>query len=145
MPDVFSKAKRSDVMSRIRGNGNKGTELALMLIFRRNGIKGWRRHQKLFGKPDFVFRKERVAVFVDGCFWHSCPKHKTTPKANKTFWGEKLAANKTRDRLVSLTLKSQGWRVLRIWEHALRLRTEINVVRRITAVLQSGVHITKSK
>ena len=70
MPDVFTAAKRSAVMARIRGRGNKDTELRMMALLRAHGITGWRRGQKLFGKPDFVFRRERVAVFVDGCFWH---------------------------------------------------------------------------
>jgi DNA mismatch endonuclease (patch repair protein) len=73
MADVFSKAKRSEVMSRIRPRGNKGTELALMAFFRAHGHTGWRRGRPLFGKPDFVFRKNKVALFVDGCFWHGCP------------------------------------------------------------------------
>ena len=120
MPDVFTKAKRSEVMSRIRGRGNKATELRLMAIFREFGITGWRRHQPVFGKPDFVFRQQRVAVFVDGCFWHGCPKHATFPASRRAFWLEKFARNKARDRLVTHTLRKNGWRVLRIWEHELR-------------------------
>jgi hypothetical protein len=65
MPDVFTKAKRSAVMSRIRGSGNRDTELRLIALFRAHGISGWRRRMALFGKPDFVFRRERVVVFVD--------------------------------------------------------------------------------
>ena len=74
MTDVFSKKKRSQVMAAIRSKGNKTTELRLASILRAHGISGWRRHQPLFGKPDFVFRRERLAVFVDGCFWHGCPQ-----------------------------------------------------------------------
>lgn len=118
--DVFTPEKRSDVMSRVRSCGNLKTELALIRVFREIRIAGWRRKQKVFGKPDFVFRKERIAVFVDGCFWHSCPLHATFPKQNATFWEEKLARNRVRDRLVNRTLRRQGWRVLRIWEHELR-------------------------
>jgi DNA mismatch endonuclease Vsr len=77
MPDTFTKQKRSEMMSRIRSAGNKGTELRLVQIFRTNSITGWRRGSKLPGKPDFVFPKQRLAVFVDGCFWHGCPKHAT--------------------------------------------------------------------
>ena len=120
MSDVFSKTKRSLVMSRIRGRGNKDTELALTKIFRRFGIKGWRRNQKVFGKPDFVFPKLKLAVFVDGCFWHGCPRHGTKPKQNAAFWAKKLAANKARDRLVTRTLRKAGWQVVRLWEHSLR-------------------------
>jgi len=120
MPDVFTKSKCSDVMSRIRSRGNKATELRLMAIFRQFGITGWRRHQPVFGKPDFVFRQQRVTVFVDGCFWHGCPKHATFPATRRAFWLAKFARNKARDRLVTHTLRKNGWRVLRIWEHELK-------------------------
>lgn len=119
MADVFSKAKRSEVMSRIRGSGNKATELLLAELFRRNHLTGWRRNLPLFGKPDFVFPKLKLAVFVDGCFWHGCPKHATKPKTNRAFWQRKLARNKQRDKQVSRGLREQGWKVVRIWECAL--------------------------
>jgi DNA mismatch endonuclease (patch repair protein) len=70
-------------------------------------------------KPDFVFRKLKLAVFVDGCFWHGCPRHFIKPRNNAAFWRAKIAANRTRDRFVNRTLRAQGWKVLRIWEHAL--------------------------
>ena len=120
MPDVFTKAKRSEVMSRIRGRGNKDTELALAKLLRAAGITGWRRHVALLGKPDFTFRRQRVVVFVDGCFWHACPKHSNLPVGNRAFWEKKLSANKNRDRLVTRTLRREGWCVIRIWEHDLR-------------------------
>jgi DNA mismatch endonuclease (patch repair protein) len=120
MSDVFSKAKRSEVMASIRSRGNKDTELALMRLFRRHGVTGWRRHQPVFGRPDFVFPKARVAVFVDGCFWHGCPKHSTVPATHRAFWKRKFTANRLRDRLVNRTLRRKGWRVVRIWEHDLR-------------------------
>jgi DNA mismatch endonuclease (patch repair protein) len=68
MPDIFTPAKRSAVMALIRLRGNRATELRLIALMREHGITGWRRNAKVFGKPDFVFRRERVAVFVDGCF-----------------------------------------------------------------------------
>ncbi|MCX6894615.1 MAG: very short patch repair endonuclease [Verrucomicrobia bacterium] len=130
MPDIFTKAKRSEVMSRIRSRGNKATELALARVLRRHKITGWRRQgeirkaesgkQKFKVKVDFVFRAARTAVFVDGCFWHGCPRHGTQPKGNAAFWRRKIARNQSRDRLVTRTLRVQGWRVLRIWEHELR-------------------------
>jgi DNA mismatch endonuclease (patch repair protein) len=137
MPDVFTKAKRSDVISRIHGRGNKATELALAKVFRQNRITGWRRHQAHFGKPDFAFARFRVAVFVDGCFWHGCPKHSTMPRGNRAFWAQKLAANKARDRLVTRTLRSAGWRVVRIWEHDLTKRASVCVAK-IQAALKAG-------
>ena len=119
MSDVFTKAKRSAVMSLIRGSGNKDTELRLIGILKTLGITGWRRRWPLEGKPDFVFPKLKLAVFVDGCFWHGCPIHATQPKQNAEFWKTKIARNQTRDRLVTGTLRRADWRVLRIWEHEL--------------------------
>lgn len=131
VPDVFPKSKRSEIMSRVRGRGNKMTELALVKLFRKNRISGWRRHQPIFGNPDFVFPKRRLAVFVDGCFWHGCPKHATQPMSNHAFWKTKLAKNRYRDRLVMRTLHVSGWDTLRIWQHELLRRNEIRLLRRI--------------
>ncbi len=116
------------------------TELALVRVFRAHRITGWRRHQPVFGKPDFVFLKLRLALFVDGCFWHGCPKHGTKPRNNAAFWRKKFAANTRRDRLVTRTLRKNGWRVLRIWEHTLRWATkdaknEARLVARLRRVL----------
>lgn len=133
MADVFSKAKRSQVMAAIRSKGNKDTEVCLARILRVGGISGWRRHVALPGRPDFVFQKDRVAVFVDGCFWHGCPQHGRKPDSNKRYWNAKIARNKARDRAVTLALKSAGWRVVRIWEHGLKLRN--SVTRRVAAAL----------
>jgi len=155
MTDVFTKAKRSEVMSRIRGRGNKDTELALVRLLRSNKIWGWRRQvtlsvrssrgieaqtgngnlikassHRLRVKVDFVFRKSRTAIFVDGCFWHGCPKHATKPKNNRAFWQRKLAGNAARDQLVTQTLKRAGWGVIRIWECDLAKRPQV-CVRRI--------------
>ena len=160
--------KRSEVMSRIRGRGNKDTELALAKLFRRHKIADWRRqtilivrssrreeahtenrkskirNPKLIGassprllrvKVDFVFRRERLALFVDGYFWHGCPRHATKPKNNRAFWHRKLFANKTRDRLVNQTLRRASWRVLRIWEHELAKKNETRLLRRLLAFI----------
>jgi DNA mismatch endonuclease (patch repair protein) len=138
MADVFTAAKRSEVMSKIRGRGNKKTELALIALFHRHGITGWRRNQKVFGKPDFVFWKVRVAVFVDGCFWHGCSKHCTMPDTNRDFWEKKLRANRRRDREVNRVLRNQGWKVLRIWEHALVEKNERRLLSRIRGILNDA-------
>jgi DNA mismatch endonuclease, patch repair protein len=131
MPDVFTKAKRSEVMSRIRGKGNRDTELRLIEIFRAHKITGWRRNHALYGKPDFVFRAVKVAVFVDGCFWHGCPIHATKPRNNAAFWRKKLARNVERDREVFRFLRSAGWRVVRVWEHDLARKNEKRLVARL--------------
>ena len=146
MPDIFTKAKRSEVMSRIRSRGNKDTELALIRVFRAHGITGWRKQQEvriqksevriLKVRPDFVFPKLRLAVFVDGCFWHGCPQHATKPRTNAAFWRKKFAANRARDVLVTRTLRRNGWRVLRIWEHELARKHEARLVARIWRVLE---------
>ncbi len=120
MADVFTKEKRSQVMSRIKGKGNKDTELAMITIMREYHISGWRREQPVFGKPDFVFRKQKVALFVDGCFWHSCPLHANTPKNNREFWIKKLKSSKDRDVVVNRELRKLGWKIIRVWEHELK-------------------------
>src|SRR2546426_891434 len=109
MADVFTKSKRSDLMSRVRSRGNKNTELAIIRFFRRHRVTGWRRNHLVFGSPDFMFLQSRLAVFVDGCFWHDCPKHGTEPASNRAFWRKKLTRNKVRDRLVNRTLRQRGW------------------------------------
>lgn len=116
MADVFNKAKRSEVMSCIRPRGNKDTELALLKLLKAERLTGWRRGQAVLGKPDFIFREARLAVFVDGCFWHGCPKHYQLPANNRAFWTKKLEANKNRDRYVTRLLRRKGWKVIRIWE-----------------------------
>jgi DNA mismatch endonuclease, patch repair protein len=91
----------------------------------------------VFGKPDFVFRKLRVAIFVDGCFWHGCPRHGSRPQSNQHFWKEKLNRNKARDLLVAKSLKVSGWRVLRIWQHDLVAKHEKRVIARIRRALRA--------
>ena len=136
MPDVFTKPKRSEVMSRIRGRGNKETEIALARLFRAEDITGWRRHTALVGRPDFAFRSQCVAVFVDGCFWHGCPKHSNMPANNRAFWKKKLTGNQTRDRLVTRTLRKTGWRVVRVWEH--ELKKPVRVLARLRKALAAA-------
>lgn len=110
---------RSRIMSAIRGRWNVTTELRLAGALRRAGITGWRRHLKLPGRPDFAFPQQKVAVFVDGCFWHGCPRCYKPPKRNAVFWAEKISANRERDRRVALALRRKGWAVVRLREHEL--------------------------
>lgn len=113
---------RSDLMSCIRSKGNRKTEIALMNVFRRRGVKGWRRHVILPGKPDFSFRSRKVAVFVDGCFWHMCPECYKEPKTNVNFWRAKLQKNRERDAKVVGELVERHWTVFRFWEHELAVK-----------------------
>jgi len=137
MADVFTPKKRSDVMSRIRASGNRATELRMVALFRRHAITDWRRHDKrVFGKPDFAFWSERVAVFADGCFWHrhkGCSKM-YVPKTGRRglqFWLHKFERNVARDRKVRRQLRSKGWKVLRVWECQLGDRNWANIARRV--------------
>jgi DNA mismatch endonuclease (patch repair protein) len=138
VPDVFTQTKRSEVMSRIRGSGNRDTELQMITLFRTYGITGWRRRQRLFGKPDFVFRDKRLAVFVDGCFWHGCPrpKHAPLPKSRAEWWAAKLARNKARDVVVTRTLRQRGWKVVRVWDCDLLPKRQVVTARRILRLLE---------
>ena len=106
-------------MAAVRSRGNKDTELKLVAIMRAYDINGWRRHQSVHGKPDFVFARERLALFVDGCFWHGCRWHLRIPQSNRKYWVRKIADNVARDRSTNLALRKAGWKVLRVWEHSL--------------------------
>jgi DNA mismatch endonuclease (patch repair protein) len=105
----------------------------LARVFRRSGISGWRRHYPVAGKPDFVFLNARLAIFVDGCFWHGCPRCYRSPRANRLFWMQKVKYNRHRDARVARFLRARGWIVLRIWEHS--LRNEAAILRRVSARL----------
>jgi len=119
MTDCFEPEKRSRIMSRIRSNGNYTTEVRFIGIMRRYKIAGWRRRTKLPGRPDFVFTKYKLAIFIDGDFWHGNPKKFRIPKSNCQYWQQKIEGNRNRDREVNKQLKRLGWRVLRIWESSL--------------------------
>ncbi len=123
MGDVFSKEKRSEIMAKVRSKANLATEKKLISLFKANGIKGWRRNYRLYGKPDFVFSKKKVAVFVDGEFWHGHPTRGQIPETNREFWENKIGRNKKRDHQVNEMLKAKGWTVVRIWQHELKSHT----------------------
>ena len=127
-------AKRSWVMSRIRGKGNEKTEVRLAKLMRAEGIRGWSRHLSIPGRPDFAFKKQKVAVFVDGCFWHGCPRCFRLPKQNRAFWKAKIEGNRRRDRSVNGRLGRLGWKVIRIRE--CRLKHADRVVVRIKNALR---------
>lgn len=82
-------------------------------------------------RPDIMFPREKVVVYVDGCFWHSCPKHGNTPKSNGGYWAPKLADNVARDRRINAALRRNGWHVLRYWEH----QPSEKVVAQVSAIL----------
>ena len=122
MADVFTTSTRSSIMQRVRGKENKSTELRLIKFFRDNGITGWRRSYPVKGHPDFVFLDKKIAIFVDGCFWHGHNCRNVTPKNNAEYWNNKIENNKERDKIVTSSIQKKGWQVIRIWECELKLK-----------------------
>lgn len=120
MVDNVSSTTRSRTMQRVRSKGNASTELRLLAILKKEGLSGWRRHASATGRPDFIFPKQRIALFVDGCFWHGCAKCCRIPATNRKYWTSKIRGNILRDRKVGSQLRREGWIVLRIWEHELK-------------------------
>lgn len=122
--DVFSKAKRSQVMAAIRYRGNRSTERIFAAMLRRFRISGWKLHcSHIPGRPDFYFPDRKTVVFVDGCFWHGCPKCFQPPRQNASYWAAKIGGNRRRDRRVTSALRHVGIKVIRLWEHDLEKRT----------------------
>lgn len=114
MTDIFTREKRSEIMSRIRSKDTK-IELAIKPIFE---MAGFEYHPEgIFGNPDMAHRSAKVAVFLRGCFWHGCPIHFRLPKTNREFWRRKIERNIQRDREVVRELRRLGWLVVMIWEH----------------------------
>lgn len=138
--DTVSPATRSRVMAQVRSQRNRSTEWRLRACLIRAGIRGWKLNPlDIPGKPDFVFRDERLIVFVDGCYWHGCPKCYRRPSSNTEYWDAKVAGNRARDAKVASQLKRDGWRVLRIWEHQLNdLNSVLGKIKRHLAFAAPG-------
>ena len=133
--DNVSPRVRSRTMAAVKSTGNRSTERVLRARLVRGGLRGWRLHAKdVAGCPDFVFDATRLAVFVDGCFWHGCPSCHRPPSSNQEYWTKKVERNTTRDRRNTRLLRKDGWRVLRVWEHELKIDAA-KVVRRIEALV----------
>lgn len=116
---------RSEIMSRIRSTGNRSTELTFCAALRKTGATGWRIQPRMEGRPDVAFPRDRVAVFLDGCFWHGCIDHYKTPKTNARQWTKKIRANMRRDVKIVEELAQKGWKVFRIWEHDIQDEDEL--------------------
>jgi DNA mismatch endonuclease (patch repair protein) len=135
--DTVNRQVRSLVMSKVKSKRNRSTEWRLRGLLVRSGLRGWQvSPQDLPGKPDFVFRNERLVIFTDGCFWHGCHRCHKVPSSNTSYWDAKIARNRKRDRAVTATLRRHGWRVLRFWEHDLTVLSAI--ADRIRKALRSG-------
>lgn len=138
MTDIVSKRQRSKIMAAVRSKGNLSTERALSRLLRTNKITRWRRHLSgIPGKPDFVFRSSRVAVFVDGCFWHGCKscRRNIKPSTNSEYWRQKIKRNQARDRKVNSELRKAQWVVVRIWEHEIAI-APLKVLTRIKKAIR---------
>ena len=120
MADIVSKDQRSEIMRAVKSTGNRSTEVRLIELFRKRHITGWRRNYRLYGSPDFVFPRLRLAVFADGCFWHGHECRNTKPAANAKYWDRKIRRNIDRDREVTQELTRRNWRIVRIWECEIR-------------------------
>lgn len=116
MADIFSKDKRSQIMKNVKSSGNKSTEEKLIAYFRENSIVGWKRHYDVKGHPDFVFLDKKIAIFVDGCFWHGHDCRNTRPSDNAEYWNKKRQKNQKHDNEVTALFQSRGWIVVRVWE-----------------------------
>lgn len=136
MTDVLTPEQRKHNMSRIRGK-NTGPEIKLRKMLWSQGIRGYRIHQNLTGKPDIVYTKKKIAIFIDGCFWHKCPICFQEPETRKEFWMEKINSNVERDTKNTQQLLEDGWTVMRFWEHEVRKKPE-EVIEKISLSLQQS-------
>lgn len=121
-------------MRAVRSSENRTTELRLINLFKVEKLSGWRRKAKVFGKPDFIFPKARLAIFVDGDFWHGHPTRHRMPTTRVEYWRAKISKNRARDTLVTRMLRKRRWMVIRLWESDLK-RTPEKCVRRIRRAL----------
>lgn len=143
----------TDAAATAVGKSNKRTgnrpEVTLRSALHRSGLR-FRKDYPVragAGRPirvDIAFTRARLAIFVDGCFWHGCPLHGTTPKSNRSYWGPKLARNVERDRETDERLRQAGWDVLRLWEHVsvedARAAVEQGLLRQRTALSRDRIH-----
>ena len=121
--DIYSKQKRSEIMGSVKGKNNL-LELKFCKILKYAGFNFSRNVEKLPGKPDIVFRKKKIVIFIDGCFWHGCKVHFKLPQSNQWFWEEKIGKNIKRDKQINKFYKEMGWLTARIWQHDIEKHLE---------------------
>ena len=128
MADIYTKEKRSEIMSRIKSKDSK-----IETEFRRAIWKAGFRYRKnvksYFGKPDLVLKKYKIVIFIDSCFWHGCKKHCRLPATNKKYWIDKIKRNKERDKEVNRYYKKIGWNIIRIWEHDINKNLDKTIIK----------------
>ena len=135
-PDPLSPSQRSALMSKVRNCGNLSTEVAVEAALASVNIRGWTKHPPgVTGRPDFFFPRYKLAVFVDGCFWHACPScARNLPTRRRRFWESKIDGNRRRDNRVRKALRQRGFAVMRIWEHS--VGDSLAWLRRLTAIIR---------
>ncbi|MEG0985804.1 MAG: very short patch repair endonuclease [Clostridia bacterium] len=136
MADVFSKEKRSAIMSKVRSKQNRSTELRFITLLQQENIHGWTRNYPVKGHPDFVFMRQHIAVFIDGCFWHGHNCRNTIPANNKDYWDQKRARNIQHDDEVTEMFQKRGWTVVRIWECELRKKSHNVAIEKIKEAMK---------
>lgn len=134
--DVFSKSKRSQIMKCVKSSGNKSTEMKLIQYFKAHHITGWRRHYKVKGHPDFVFLRKRIAIFVDGCFWHGHDCRNTRPTENAEYWDKKRGKNIQHDKEITELFEARGWTVIRIWECELKKKNRAILEKKLSPIMR---------
>ena len=138
MGDVFTKAKRSEIMSRIKGH-NTSPENIIAILLRKLKTRFHRNVKSIIGQPDFVIYPEKTVIFVHGCFWHNhanCNRAKL-PTTNRAFWKQKILGNKRRDDKITRLLRKRGWRVITVWQCS--LRNENRVFQRLCRLLSPRI------
>ena len=136
--DTVSPTVRSRVMAQVKSHGNRSTEVAFIALMRHHKIRGWHRNLPLPGRPDFAFPRSRLAIFVDGCFWHGCKRHCRIPHTRRRYWVEKIERNQKRARQVNSDLRCSGWIVLRFWEHELAATCNTEKINRMKRIVQQS-------
>ena len=138
MADVFDAEKRSEIMRQVKSKKNKTTELRLIEVFKESGITAFFTRSSaanipvnMKGHPDFVFPKQKIAVFVDGCFWHGHDCRNTRPADHQDYWQKKRERNIKHDQEVTAMFEARGWNVLRIWECELKKKNEATLKERL--------------
>ncbi|HEV7681174.1 MAG TPA: very short patch repair endonuclease [Pyrinomonadaceae bacterium] len=128
---------RSLAMAAVKGKHNRTTEIQFRMALVRAGITGWLTHSDLPGKPDVYFSKAKIAIFLDGCFWHGCGRCGHIPKTNNLFWATKIRRTQARDRKTSRLLRKRGVHVIRTWEHTLSNPTQLKkILERIQGIIR---------
>lgn len=143
MADRLSKEERSHLMAKVRSTGNQSTEAKVEAMLKNTGIRGWKKHPKgIPGCPDFYFSKANLVVFVDGCFWHACPRCGRLPASNAEYWTPKISSNRRRDNRTRRQLQKRGLHVMRIWEHEVKraswIRRLVRMIEKHTGIKEQG-------